>query len=52
MCSGGYWDMLIILVGTKLDLREDEGTLDSLRAKRMELLSVIVPSDVFAFLLQ
>lgn len=26
----------IILVGTKLDLREDQATLDSLRSKRME----------------
>ena len=29
----------IILVGTKLDLREDKGTLDSLRQKRMEPVS-------------
>jgi Ras-related C3 botulinum toxin substrate 1 len=29
----------IILVGTKLDLREDPATLESLRAKRMEPVS-------------
>jgi Ras-related C3 botulinum toxin substrate 1 len=29
----------IILVGTKLDLREDRATLDSLRQKRMEPIS-------------
>lgn len=29
----------IILVGTKLDLREDPGTLESLRQKRMEPVS-------------
>lgn len=29
----------IILVGTKLDLREDPGTLEQLRAKRMEPVS-------------
>ena len=29
----------IILVGTKLDLREDKGTMDALRSKRMEAVS-------------
>lgn len=29
----------IILVGTKLDLREDKGTMDALRLKRMEAVS-------------
>ena len=29
----------IILVGTKLDLREDKGTMDALRSKRMESVS-------------
>lgn len=29
----------IILVGTKLDLREDKGTMDALRSKRMETVS-------------
>lgn len=29
----------IILVGTKLDLREDRGTMDGLRSKRMEPVS-------------
>ena len=29
----------IILVGTKLDLREDKGTADSLRSKKMEPVS-------------
>lgn len=31
--------MPIILVGTKLDLREDPATLESLRSKRMEPVS-------------
>lgn len=29
----------VILVGTKLDLREDRGTMDGLRSKRMEPVS-------------
>ena len=31
--------MPIILVGTKLDLREDRGTAEALRAKKMEPVS-------------
>ncbi len=43
MGSGDYLDGSIIWGGTKLNLREDEGTLDSLRARRMERISVKVP---------
>lgn len=42
----------IILVGTKLDLREDPATLESLRQKRMEPVSydqaLIVAKDIRA----
>lgn len=44
--------MPIILVGTKLDLREDPATLDSLRQKRMEPVSydqaLVVAKDIRA----
>ena len=32
--------MSIILVGMKLDLREDKGTLDSLRARKIKAVGV------------
>lgn len=42
----------IILVGTKLDLREDPATLESLRSKRMEPVSydqaLVVAKDIRA----
>lgn len=44
--------MPIILVGTKLDLREDPATLESLRQKRMEPVSydqaLVVAKDIRA----